>query len=162
MNLNQCQKMGDRVWRGLAERFTEVIEQNDSSLHFGRRVNASLRHWSLPVLLSCDFYLTLLFPRCVYQASHFIFRYRLRGAWPAHFFIFHLQCTVSPANNGTLHYITSPLRIHAIQSDIQSGSDTPSHPHYYWQNNTLKKPSWPKKRRGAVSAMALNINLWRD
>lgn len=43
MNLNQCYKKG--------ERFTEVIEQKDSSLYFGLQVNASLRHRSLPVLL---------------------------------------------------------------------------------------------------------------
>lgn len=84
--------------------------------------------------------------KCVHQTSYFIFKYRLRGAWPAHVFIFHLQRTVSPGNNGALHYITRPLCIHAIQSDIQSGLRHPSHPRHYWQNNTLKKPSWPKKK----------------
>lgn len=114
---------------------------------FGRHVNASLRPRSLPFHFQRDFYLNLRLLRCVYQPSFFfILKYRLRGAWPSHFFIFHLSCTVSPGNNGALHYITRPLCIHAIQSDIQSGSDTPSHPRHYWQNNTLKKPSWAKKK----------------
>lgn len=55
----------------------------------------------------------------------FTLKYKLKGAWPAHFFIFHLSCTVSPANNGALHYITHPLCIHANESDIQSSSSAP-------------------------------------
>lgn len=73
-----------------------------------------------------DFYLNLLFLRCVYQPSFSSWNIRrLREAWPAHFFIFHLSCTVSPGNNSALHYITSPFCIHTIQSDIQRRSDTP-------------------------------------
>lgn len=81
--------------------------------------------WMLPFVSPSYFYLNCLAPWCIYQPNSFILNCGSRGAWPAHFVIFYLSCTVSPANNGTLHYITHLLGIHVIQSDIQSGSDTP-------------------------------------
>lgn len=81
--------------------------------------------WMLPFVSPSHFYLNCLLPRCVYQPTFFILNYGSRGAWSAHFFIFYLSCTVSPANNGALHYITRLPAIHVIQSDIQSGPGTP-------------------------------------
>lgn len=111
-----------------------------------------------PLHFVSDFSPTLLFPRCVYQPASFISTWRLRGAWPARFFIFQPSCTVSPADNGALHQLLhAPLRVGAVPPHIQSGSANPTLPtttpfpvpRHYWQNNSLKKPSWPKRREVA-------------
>lgn len=116
----ELEKDGGEVWKD-----SRWMHWSDRAkgliLLFGRQVNAPTL--TSPILLSLGL-LSKSSVREVRLSANFLYN-RLRGAWPAHFFIFHLSCTVSPGNNGALHYITRPLCIHAIQSDIQSGSNTP-------------------------------------